>query len=182
MNNGHCYGFVDQSLSWYNARDYCKQIGVGYDLVTIEDNEENQFLKNKIRTNFNGNEYWVGAKESNNGNDFVWVDGSDVTYTDWKSGEPNEVRNCSSFYHSIIKCYIRISNSFSIYNEQIIYFFSYSLETVKKSVFVFTTTENGQIDHVKITIDSFVKEASKNPVIIFKYLVIGIILLEQLIY
>ena len=47
---------------------------------------------------------------------------------------------------------------------------------VKKSVLDFTTTENGQIDHVKITIDSFVKEALKNPVIIFKYLVIGIIL------
>ena len=47
---------------------------------------------------------------------------------------------------------------------------------VKKSVFVFTTTENGQIDHVKITIDSFVREALKNPVIMFKYLVMGIIL------
>ena len=42
----------------------------------------------------------------NNGNDFVWVDGTDLTYTDWKSGEPNEVRNCSPFYHSKIEPYI----------------------------------------------------------------------------
>ena len=93
LNNGHCYGFVDQSLSWYNARDQCKQIGEGYDLVTIEDNEENQFLKDTISSDFNGNEFWVGAKDDDNGNSFVWVDGSDVTYSDWKTGEPNEVRN-----------------------------------------------------------------------------------------
>ena len=46
---------------------------------------------------------------------------------------------------------------------------------VKKSVLDFTTTESGQIDHVKITIDSFVKERLKNPVIIFYSLVVGII-------
>ena len=68
LNNGHCYGFVDQSLSWYNARDQCKQTGEGYDLVTIEDNEENQFLKDKISSDFNGNEFWVGAKEDDDGN------------------------------------------------------------------------------------------------------------------
>ena len=47
---------------------------------------------------------------------------------------------------------------------------------VKKSVFVFTTTENGQIDHVKITIDSFVKEGLINTVSILTqvYLTIGV--------
>ena len=57
---------------------------------------------------------------------------------------------------------------------------SYSLEIVKKSVFVFTTIENGQIDHVKITIDSFVKEALTNPVKIFKCLVIGMNFIDVL--
>ena len=82
---------MDQSLSWYNARDQCKQIGDDYDLVTIQNDEENQFLKDKIRTDFNGNEYWTGAKENNNDNGFKWVDGSDLIYTDWTVGDPNEV-------------------------------------------------------------------------------------------
>ena len=97
LNDGHCYGFVDQSLSWYNARDQCKQIGDDYDLVTIQNDEENQFLKDKIRTDFNGNEYWTGAKENSNDNGFKWVDGSDVTYTDWTGGDPNEVISWGSF-------------------------------------------------------------------------------------
>ena len=97
LNNGHCYGFVDQSLSWYNARDQCKQIGEGYDLVTIENDEENQFLIDRIRNDFDGNEYWIGAKENNNDNGFNWVDGSALTFTNWFINDPNEVMNCSSF-------------------------------------------------------------------------------------
>ena len=88
---------MDESLSWYNARDQCKQIGDDYDLVTIQNDEENQFLKDKIRTDFNGNEYWTGAKENSNDNGFKWVDGSDLTYTDWTGGDPNEVISWGSF-------------------------------------------------------------------------------------
>ena len=91
LNDGHCYGFVDQSLSWYNARDQCKQLGEEYDLVVVNNNAENQFLKDKIRNEFNGNQYWMGMKENDNDDGFVWIDGSDISYTDWKSGEPNGV-------------------------------------------------------------------------------------------
>ena len=84
-------------MSWYNARDQCNKIGEDYDLVTIESDEENQFLKDKIKNDFNGNEYWIGAKENNDKNGFVWVEGSDLIYTDWTSGDPNGVIRCSSF-------------------------------------------------------------------------------------
>ena len=40
--------------------------------------------------------------------------------------------------------------------------FSYSLEIVKKSVLFLKTTDNGLTEIVKITIDSFVKEALMN--------------------
>ena len=90
-NNGHCYGFIDQSLSWYNARDRCKQDGEGFDLVKIDDSGENQFLKDKIVSQYNGNQYWIGLKENTNGDNFDWVDGSSLSFSDWKGGEPNEV-------------------------------------------------------------------------------------------
>ena len=97
MNNGHCYGFVDQNLSWYAARDRCKQEGEGYDLVVIHDAEENQFLKDKINSQFKGNEYWMGMKENNKKDGFTWVDGSDVSFNDWKGGEPDSVNEFKLF-------------------------------------------------------------------------------------
>ena len=101
-NDGHCYGFLDQSLSWYDARARCKQEGEGYALVQIDDSTENQFLKDKIT---NGNQYWIGLKENNNGDDFDWVDGSSLSYTDWRAGEPNGVKD--TFYLFISYFYLR---------------------------------------------------------------------------
>ena len=82
---------MDQSLSWHDARDRCKQVGEEYDLVGINDREENQFLKDRIRSQFSGTEFWIGMKENDNKDGFTWVDGSDLTFDDWKGGEPDSV-------------------------------------------------------------------------------------------
>ena len=114
LNNGHCYGFVDQSLSWYNSRDRCKQLGEEYDLVVVNDNEENQFLKDKIRNQFSGNKYWMGMKENDKDDGFDWIDGSVVSYTDWKSGEPNEVTKHLIFSRSDEICY-KLTDDYHIF-------------------------------------------------------------------
>ena len=88
---GHCYGFMEQTLSWYDARNRCKQEGESYDLVVIDDNNENQFLKDKIINIFEKSDYWIGMKENDNDYGFVWIDGSDVTFNNWRKGEPNDV-------------------------------------------------------------------------------------------
>ena len=82
---------MEQSLSWYDARTRCKEDGENYDLVVIDDDKENDFLKIKIRSLAIGNDYWIGMKESHDGYDFVWVDGSDVSFNDWRNGQPNDV-------------------------------------------------------------------------------------------
>ena len=40
----HCYGFVDESKTWKEAQDWCKEVGDRYDLVVIDNENENQFL------------------------------------------------------------------------------------------------------------------------------------------
>ena len=82
---------MEQSLSWYDARTRCKEDGENYDLVVIDDDKENDFLKIKIRSLAIGNDYWIGMKESHDGDDFVWVDGSVVSFNDWRNGQPNDV-------------------------------------------------------------------------------------------
>ena len=91
-NIENCYWFGDQTKTWYNARQECKKEGVGYDLVVIDDTEENKFLREKIETLKNG-QYWIGLKANNRNDWFVWVDGSALTFEDWdkSSKEPDRV-------------------------------------------------------------------------------------------
>ena len=94
MHNGRCYRFADgagDARSWYDARDQCEKDGEGFDLVVINDSEENQFIKDKIENEFHQNEFWIGLTENDNDDDFEWVDGSDLSYTDWKNNGKNEV-------------------------------------------------------------------------------------------
>ena len=86
--NGHYYKVFDESISWSSAKTYCESIG-GH-LVTINSQEEQDFLiveaNNKSKRN-----YWIGAYPENG--TFHWVTGEDFSYTNWASGEPNNVFN-----------------------------------------------------------------------------------------
>ena len=112
--NEHCYGFGEKKSTWSDARDGCKSQWEGYDLVVINDEKENSFLKNKIESKLTNINYWIGLKGKgsmdlsglshivrrdaapNNVRDskdkFRWIDGSDLSTTDWKKGEPKDVR------------------------------------------------------------------------------------------
>ena len=89
--NGHCYGFVGQKLDWPEARHQCIQIGSEFDLVVINDDEENRFIKDQIENKFNGEEYWIGLEENDDKDGFEWIDGSDLSFTDFASDGQDEV-------------------------------------------------------------------------------------------
>ena len=95
-----------QSLSWYDARTRCKEDGENYDLVVIDDNKENDFLKSKIRSLAKGNDYWIVMKERNDGDDFVWIDESEVSFNDWRNGQPNDVNKIFLFLENTIEIFI----------------------------------------------------------------------------
>ena len=90
MYNGHCYGFYDQSLSWSVAREKCQEVGDRYDLVVIDNDEENQFLKDKMK-DYETTQYWVGLEENCDRDGLVWTDGSDLFDTAWTSSSSYQV-------------------------------------------------------------------------------------------
>ena len=95
--NGHCYGFETQSLKRSGARQKCLGIKDGYDLVVINDSEENEFLVEQIRSRFNGQQFWINLRESEDKKSYIWTDGtnfefgSSLNIDPWESSNPNEV-------------------------------------------------------------------------------------------
>ena len=84
-------------MIWDEAETRCQAIGDGYDLVVINDEEENKFLTEHKNAKHTGNEYWIGLiRISSSSVDpnakFSWVDGSNVNFKNWRDGEPNNVR------------------------------------------------------------------------------------------
>lgn len=84
-----CLDFVD----WDTARSACTSWG--YDLVVIEDSEENGWLWTIGEPLFS-DEYWIGLNDRDAEDTFLWVDGScardsgaDVAYTNWVADAPD---------------------------------------------------------------------------------------------
>ena len=57
----------------------------------INDDEENNFIKDKIENQFNGEQYWIGLEENVEKDNFEWIDGSDLSFTDFASDGRDEV-------------------------------------------------------------------------------------------
>ena len=92
MNNRHCYSFHKPTLPWTEARELCKNVGVGYDLVVINDEKENQFVVNVIAAQFDDDKrFWIGLKKEETRNTFEWVDSSEIIYKNWDLNNPNMV-------------------------------------------------------------------------------------------
>jgi len=76
-----CYFRGDESISWSNAKVYCEEMGAV--LTSIHSSGENGFLWSE----FGGG--WFGLSDADNETFWKWVDGSQINYVNWKSGEPN---------------------------------------------------------------------------------------------
>jgi hypothetical protein len=86
--NGHYYILTSGPMEWTQAETEAEALG-GY-LVTINDQEENDFLQ---RVYFSGPEretgYWTGMNDMASEGTWVWVSGEPVTYTNWLFGTPD---------------------------------------------------------------------------------------------
>lgn len=87
--NGHYYQLFDESITWYEAKDACETMG-GH-LVTITSQEEQDFLIELVK-DFTKKNVWIGATRVNN--EIEWITYENIAvYTNWASGEPNNVFN-----------------------------------------------------------------------------------------
>ena len=81
------YIFVSLSKTWSDANSYCESTH-GTELATIIDSNDNSEAYSLL----SGNAAWIGLNDLNTEGTWEWVDGiSSVTYTNWASGEPNNV-------------------------------------------------------------------------------------------
>ena len=77
--DGSCYKVNATSLSADAARDAC--VNEGADLVKITSEGENSFVNTLA-----AGEAWIGLKDESG--TFYWKDGTQVSYTKWKSPSP----------------------------------------------------------------------------------------------
>jgi hypothetical protein len=84
-DNGHEY-FLTPEMSWESAQDLAKK--KGGNLVTINDEKENQWLVENFmtpKTNF----LWIGINDLEKEGNFVWISGEKSAYFNWALSEPN---------------------------------------------------------------------------------------------
>lgn len=84
----HKYKLFDVSMEWEKAKEYCE--GLGGHLVTITSEEEQQFVT-AIAEKSKKKNIWLGAEMVSG--EFSWITGEKFIYTNWNSGEPNNVNN-----------------------------------------------------------------------------------------
>ena len=81
-----CYK-IHSSQGWTYARLNCQNFGG--ELVKIESEDENKFIKTEFLSG-GGGRYWIGLSDLGNEGDWRWTDGTEITgYEKWRSGQPN---------------------------------------------------------------------------------------------
>lgn len=86
--NNKCYKLVRETKTWFGAIDECSKRNST--VLTIEDQTEQDFVINLLEWS---NQYlWIGLQRlsmtQDKENAFFWESNNEVTYTNWKTGEP----------------------------------------------------------------------------------------------
>ncbi|KAI1279027.1 Macrophage mannose receptor 1 [Halotydeus destructor] len=85
------YFVSDERKNYLVARNYC--IENGGSLVRIETENEIRYVRNRVVDQ----DYWIDAVKNVQGS-FNWNDGSAISWTSWKAGQPNcSVEDCAIY-------------------------------------------------------------------------------------
>ena len=98
-SEGACFKqIVHGYYNWYSGSSYC--ISYGFDnLATISSHEENAMLSNASPF---GSDCWIGLNDISSEGTYVWVDGSDSTYREWYTNQPN---SATSYFDAVARRY-----------------------------------------------------------------------------
>ncbi|XP_053384014.1 deleted in malignant brain tumors 1 protein-like isoform X2 [Mercenaria mercenaria] len=96
LNNGKCYLFSMKYYGWEDAKIYCEYLGAN--LVKIDDDEEHKYIKSRISA-MELHYAWIGAKYSRVRRKYLWIDGSEITFSGWAPGEPGGRRGCVDYLY-----------------------------------------------------------------------------------
>ncbi len=84
---GHTYAYIDKSMTWYEAKEYCENLG-GH-LATITSAEEQTFISDVVLTSPKMGYYWLGATDSESEGTWKWITGEEWNYTYWDGPQPD---------------------------------------------------------------------------------------------
>jgi hypothetical protein len=84
----HPYLYCRSAQPWSSAQSDC--ISKGYRLVTIGSSAENEWVDSTADL-YSTDRWWMGFNDQASEGSWVWESGAAVTYTNWHSGEPNDV-------------------------------------------------------------------------------------------
>nr|XP_054602242.1 macrophage mannose receptor 1-like [Nothobranchius furzeri] len=86
--NVNAFIFISTKKNWTDAQSYCRQHHT--DLASVRNLSENQQVKQLITS---GQAAWIGLYRDT----WKWSDGSNSSFTYWRSGEPNGgTENCGA--------------------------------------------------------------------------------------
>ena len=90
---GICYtAFSSDIVNWSTADMKCGEDGTSRLALALADIMSNEME----RVTQDTDEYWIGLSRSNSNSEFMWSDGSSLSYTRWSSGHPINGLNCVS--------------------------------------------------------------------------------------
>uniref|UniRef100_R4FJR2 LP-Fur-1 n=1 Tax=Furina ornata TaxID=529697 RepID=R4FJR2_9SAUR len=91
--NVSCYKFFFQRMTWDEAQRFCVEQQENSQLASIHDMGESVKLSNYMSQRWNFFDVWMGLRLSKRKGIWEWSDGSNLTYTSWEDGEPNNFFN-----------------------------------------------------------------------------------------
>ncbi|XP_054631800.1 galactose-specific lectin nattectin-like [Dunckerocampus dactyliophorus] len=87
-----CFIFQNVDVNFATAETICNILGGN--LASIHSNLENEVIRQLI---FEGTGFtrhtWIGFSDSIQEGNYIWTDGSQVDFTDWETGRPNNNGN-----------------------------------------------------------------------------------------
>jgi hypothetical protein len=75
------------SQRWQDAGRWCESRG--YRLTVLNDPEEYDWLWGAVNAVDLGEDWWIGLADVEGDGTFAWVDGSPLTWDDWREGDPS---------------------------------------------------------------------------------------------
>ena len=97
MHSGNCFRPFDPEndapLTWQDADAAC--VGFGGHLASIPDDATNELVKELVnKTNFTDDTTWIGLNDVALEGAWKWSDGTDLVFTAWAGGQPNNWSGC----------------------------------------------------------------------------------------